>query len=110
MTNQDESHGNDGTAGEETSAKIKSILADLLEIDVGKVRDESNLEDLGVDSLLYLEFFEELNDELKLELNSALVGRYLTKNPISTVGEMIELVRLYQDRGEDYFRKQLEEE
>ena len=110
MTNQDESHGNDSTAGEETNVKIKSILADLLEIDVGKVRDESNLEDLGVDSLLYLEFFEELNDLLKLELNSALVGRYLTKNPISTVGEMIDLVRLYQDKGEGYFRKQLEED
>ena len=109
MTNQDESHGAGGFTGEEIAVKIKTILADLLEIDIEKIGDESNLEDLGVDSLLYLEFFEELNDILKLELNSALVGRYLTKNPISTVGEMIELVRLYLEKGEGYFRKQLEE-
>ncbi len=108
MTNQDRVYGKDGFTGEEIAAKIRTILADLLEIDVEKILDESDLEELGVDSLLYLEFFEELKDILKLELNSALVGMHLTKNPISTVGEMIELVRLYLEKGEGYFRKGLE--
>ncbi len=93
----------------DTADKIKTILADLLETDVAKVREESSLDDLGVDSLLYLEFCEELNDTLELDLDSHLVGRYLTSHPITKVGEMIDLVRLFMEKGEDYFRDQLGE-
>ncbi len=94
----------------EIAAKVKTVLAELLEIDPTDIEDSTRLaDDLGADSLLYLELFEELKDEFALDIDLHEIGKYATKHPVSTVGELNELVRLYLEKG-DALLKELEKE
>lgn len=87
----------------EISGKIRSILADLLEVDPAEIRDDAKLEDdLGADSLLYLELFEELRDEFDLDFDLHDIERYATRHPVSTVGELIGMVTQYLEKGDEF--------
>ena len=46
--------------------KIRTIISDLLELDPAEITPDTRLgEDLNADSLLFLEFFEEMKDEFR---------------------------------------------
>lgn len=88
------------------SDTIQGILADLLEIDVSKVRPESNLEtDLGADSLLFLELFEELRSEFKFKLDLHQIAKYARTQKVATVGELSEVVACYLEKGDELLRE-----
>ncbi len=90
----------------EITDKIKTILADLLEINPAEINNDTRLEeDLGADSLLYLEFFEELKDEFHLDLDLHEVGKYATRHAVSTVGELSDLVTQYLQKGDELFKE-----
>jgi acyl carrier protein len=89
--------------GAEITGKIKTILSSLLEIDEGDIQPTTRLEDLGADSLLYLELFEELKDEFKLDVDLHQLGKYSTRYPLSTVGELTDLVCRYAEKGDAIF-------
>jgi acyl carrier protein len=94
----------------EIAEKIKAILGELLEIDPATIESSTKLEDdLGADSLLYLELFEELKDELNLDLDLHDIGKYATRHPVSTVGEVTELVTRYLEKGDEML-KEMEKE
>ncbi|SRR6266571_4065320 len=89
--------------GAEIAGKIRTILSSLLEIDESDLQAATRLEDLGADSLLYLELFEELKDEFKLEVDLHQLGKYSTRYPLSTVGELTDLVVRYAEKGDAIF-------
>jgi len=90
----------------EITEKIKTILAELLEVDPADIHSGTKLEeDLGADSLLYLELFEELKDELDLDLDLHDIGKYATKHPVSTVGELTDLVVRYLEKGDEMLKE-----
>jgi len=94
----------------EIAEKVKAVLAELLEIDVGDIQDQTRLtDDLGADSLLYLELFEELKDAFNLGLDLHEIGRYATRHPVATVKELTGLVKLYIEKGDELLRE-LDEE
>ena len=87
--------------GDEVVGRISAILADLLEIDAGEIKADTNLEDdLGGDSLLYLELFEELQDEFDLDIEMHQIQRYAARHKMATVGEIADMIRRYQADGE----------
>ena len=90
------------------SETVQGILADLLEIDVSKVCPDSNLEkDLGADSLLFLELFEELRSEFKFNLDLHQIAKYARTQKVATVGELSEVIARYLENG-DALLKELE--
>jgi acyl carrier protein len=89
--------------GAEIAGKIRTILSSLLEIDESDIQPTTRLEDLGADSLLYLELFEELKDEFKLDVDLHQLGKYSTRYPLSTVGELTDLVVRYAEKGDAIF-------
>jgi len=89
--------------GAEIASKIRTILSALLEIDEKDIQPATRLEDLGADSLLYLELFEELKDEFKLDVDLHQLGKYSTRYPLTTVGELTDLVCRYAEKGDAIF-------
>jgi acyl carrier protein len=77
----------------EVSAQVKRFLADELERDIGEMRDDAHLfEDLGLDSLLFLALFEELQGEYDVTVDTRKLARFARRNPVQTLGELIDLI------------------
>ena len=52
-----------------TRDRLRNLVAEILEIDVSKVKDKSRLrEDLGMDSLGSLEMLSTISEQLKIDL------------------------------------------
>lgn len=57
---------------------VKKILADILFCDVSKINVNTNFVDLGLDSILSVEFVKTLNNKLGSKLNTVLIYDYST--------------------------------
>ena len=58
-----------------TFDKIKTLIADHLDIDEGEVTMETTFEDLGIDSLDTVELMMEVEDEFGIEVKAQEVGK-----------------------------------
>lgn len=77
----------------QVSAQVKRFLADELERDIGEMRDEAHLfDDLGLDSLLFLALFEELQGQYDVTVDTRKLARFGRRNPVETLGELIDLI------------------
>ena len=77
----------------QVSAQVKRFLADELERDVAEMRDDAHLfDDLGLDSLLFLALFEELQGEYEMTIDTRKLARFGRRNPVETLGELIDLI------------------
>jgi acyl carrier protein len=77
----------------EVSAQVKRFLADELERDIAEMRDEAHLfDDLGLDSLLFLALFEELQGQYDVTVDTRKLARFARRNPVETLGELVELI------------------
>jgi len=77
----------------QVSAQVKRFLADELERDIGEMRDDAHLfDDLGLDSLLFLALFEELQGEYDVTVDTRKLARFARRNPVQTLGELIDLI------------------
>ncbi len=77
----------------QVSAQVKRFLADELERDIAEMRDEAHLfDDLGLDSLLFLALFEELQGQYEITVDTRKLARFGRRNPVETLGELIDLI------------------
>ena len=82
--------------------EVREFLADEFEIDVEEITEETNIiDDLGGDSILFLEMIEELKEKYGIELEVRTIGQYMLKNPVYTVGETLNAVYEIIEKGED---------
>jgi len=58
-----------------TIEKVREVLADHLEMEVGEITEETTFEDLGVDSLDAVEIMMEMEDEFGIEIKPAEAGK-----------------------------------
>lgn len=58
-----------------TLDKVKTVLADHLEIEESEITEATTFEDLGVDSLDTVEIMMEMEDEFGIEIKPAEVGK-----------------------------------
>jgi acyl carrier protein len=78
---------------EQVGAQVKRFLADELERDVSEMRDDAHLfDDLGLDSLLFLALFEELQGEYEMTIDTRKLARFGRRHPVETLGELIDLI------------------
>lgn len=77
----------------QVSEQVKRFLADELERDVAELRDDAHLfDDLGLDSLLFLALFEELQGHYEVTVDTRRLARFARRNPVQTLGELIDLI------------------
>lgn len=55
--------------GEELKQEIRSLVAEIIELDEGEIADEANfVEDLGVDSMMALEILAAIEKKYKIQI------------------------------------------
>jgi acyl carrier protein len=90
--------------------EICQYLADELEVDVNEITEDTNIiDDLGGDSILFLEMIEEAKEKYGINLEVRVIGQYMLKNPVYTVGETVNAVCDIIEKGEELIT-QLEKE
>ncbi len=89
---------------------IQEFLADEFDLEPEEITKETNIiEDLGGDSILFLEMIEEVKERYGIDIEIRILGLYMLKNPVYTVGETLEALYDIVEKGEELI-KELEEE
>ncbi len=87
---------------DQLSTKIKEFLADECDMDVAEITDATDImEDLKADSLVFLELIQEIQQDYKLDIELRQIGKYIVKHPVKTVGEAVETLVSFIERGEE---------
>ena len=75
------------------SERVRQFLAEELERDIGEIRDDAHLiDDLELDSLLFLALFEELETEYEVRVDTRKLAKIGRQHPIETLGELNDLI------------------
>jgi acyl carrier protein len=86
--------------------EVRQFLADELEVDVEQITEDTNIiEDLGGDSILFLEMIEEFKQKYGISLEVRIIGQYMLKNPVYTVGETLKAVFEIVEKGEELIKE-----
>lgn len=76
--------------------EVVRFLAEECELEPEQIGPDSDLvNELGVDSLTFLELFEELKSQYGLDTEARAVARAFKDNPVRTVGELVEQICLF---------------
>lgn len=89
---------------------VRRFLADEFEIEPAEITEETNIiDDLGGDSILFLEMIEEFKGKYSIDIEVRTIGQYMLRNPVYTVGETLRTVFEIIEKGEDLI-KELQEQ
>jgi len=85
-----------GKVTDQIRKEVKEIVyeffADECEIDIAEINDQTNIiKDLDGDSLMFLELIEIFKEKYDLNIELKTIGKYSVKNPVSTIGELIQM-------------------
>jgi acyl carrier protein len=84
------------------SEELRRFLADEFEIDPTEITDDTSIvDDLGGDSILFMEMIEEFKEKYEIDLEVRTIGLYMLKNPVYTVAETLNAVYEIVEKGED---------
>ena len=87
--------------------EIREYLADELEIDKEEITEDTNIiDDLGGDSIIFLEMIEEFKEKYGIDLEVRAIGQYMLKNPVYTVGEVVNAIFDIIEKGEELIEAQ----
>mgnify|MGYP000232692126 FL=1 len=91
---------------DKTREEVKEIVLDFFaeecEIDVEEISEESNIiSDLDGDSLMFLELIEIFKKKYNLNIELKTIGKYAVKNPVKTIGELIDMQLLIIEHEND---------
>ena len=81
---------------DKTRDEVKEIVFDFFaeecEIEIDEISEDSNIiSDLDGDSLMFLELIEIFKKKYNLNIELKTIGKYAVKNPIQTIGELIDM-------------------
>ena len=80
---------------------IRQFLSEELDAaleDIGP--DTKIIDDLKGDSMIYLELVEDFKKKYDVKVEIALIGRYLQRHPVFTVGQTAQVVYDMVERGD----------
>ena len=85
--------------------QVKEFLAEECDMDVADIHDETDIiEDLKADSLMFLELIQELQSEHDIDVELRVIGKYIVKNPVKTVGEAINTMYNIIEKGDELIK------
>ena len=84
---------------DKTRDEVKEVVLDFFaeecEIEIDEISEDSNIiSDLDGDSLMFLELIEIFKKKYNLNIELKTIGKYAVKNPIQTIGELIDMQML----------------
>ncbi len=84
---------------ENTRNEVKEVVIDFFseecEVDKNEIDENTNIiEDIDGDSLMFLELIEIVKKKYNLKLELKNIGKYSVKNPVNTIGELIDMQML----------------
>jgi acyl carrier protein len=81
---------------------IREFLADELEVKLDDIQPESKIiDDLGGDSMIYLELVEEFKKKFEVHVEIRVIGQYFQRHPVYSVGEVAQAVCDIVERGDE---------
>jgi acyl carrier protein len=81
---------------------IREFLADELDVPLESIGPDTKIiDDLKGDSMIYLELVEDFKKQYDVKVEIALIGRYLQKHPVYTVGQTAGVVYDIVERGDN---------
>ena len=82
--------------------EVREFLAEEFEMDKEEITEDTHvIDDLGGDSILFLEMIEELKEKYEIDLEVRTIGQYMLKNPIYTVGETMKMMFEIIEKGDE---------
>jgi len=95
----------------EMANKIKEFLSDECDVPLEEITDDTDIaEDLKADSLVFLELIQEIQADYDLDIELRQIGKYIVKHPVKTVGEAVETLYMFVERGEEMLVEMKKEE
>ena len=84
---------------DKTRDEVKEVVLDFFaeecEIEIDEISEDSNIiSDLDGDSLMFLELIEIFKKKYNLNIELKTIGKYAVKNPVQTIGELIDMQML----------------
>jgi len=87
---------------QEVSDFVKEYFADECEVDVSEINDGTLIiEDLDGDSLMFLSLLEIIRKKYDVQVEIKTIGKRLMQRPADTIGELIDMVLLVIEYGEN---------
>ena len=81
---------------------VKQFLAEEFDLDASEITEDTDLIDgLGADSLLFLEMIDEFRQKHRIELEVRIIGQFMMKKRIKTVGETLHAIYEIIEKGDD---------
>ena len=71
----------------ETRVKIRSIVVDLFNFETDDLRDDQDLKDVGIDSLMALDILTALEKNFRIKLREESMRRFTSIESISSLVE-----------------------
>lgn len=79
---------------------VFDFFAEECEIELSELSDTTNIfTDIDGDSLMFLELIEIFKEKYDLDIELKTIGKYSVKNPVKTIGELIEMQLLIIEHG-----------
>ena len=91
---------------DKTRDEVKEIVLDFFaeecEVEMDEISEDSNIiSDLDGDSLMFLELIEIFKKKYNLNIELKTIGKYAVKNPVQTIGELIDMQMLIIEHEND---------
>jgi len=85
---------------EEVRIVVFDFFAEECEIEISELTDGTNIfTDIDGDSLMFLELIEIFKEKYDLDIELKTIGKYSVKNPVKTIGELIDMQLLIIEHG-----------
>ncbi len=103
-------NGNDFTLTAEDRANLdkvlKTMMADILDADIDEITDDVHLADeLGMDSLAFLELFDECKETFGIEMDVNIAAKYAQDHPVEKYGEFKAQMFLFLEKPDRVFEE-----
>lgn len=83
------------TTRQEVEEIVFRFFADECEADISSLNYNTNIiNDIDGDSLMFLELIEIFKKKYNLDIELKTIGKYAVKNPVQTIGQLIEMQML----------------
>lgn len=80
---------------DEVRETVYSFFIEECEVEPSKLNDLTNIiSDIDGDSLMFLELIEIFKNKYKLDIELKIIGKYIIKHPVETIGELIDTTML----------------
>lgn len=90
------------TIEKELEKMVYDFFADECEVDIDSLTPETNInDDLDGDSLLFVELIELAKKKYSLDIQLQVIGKYMLKHPVETLGRVVEVFKLIYQHEND---------